>query len=331
MNTFGMKVSCPVFIGYDSPEDLLDIDFGSLRPPVLNLGGGSNLLFERDFGGTVLHSSIDYIKELSRAGGSCLVEAGSGVVFDSFVQWCCSRGLWGAENLSMIPGVVGAAAVQNIGAYGAEVKDIIEEVRCFDVSRKCWCVLENKDCRYAYRDSFFKNEGKGRYIITSVLFLLSEKPWPRLGYGNLASLLEGKPDLTPSDVRDAVCALRESKLPDPGKIGSAGSFFKNPVVPEEHYRRIEAVAKSEFGPDAVVPHFIQADGIKVPAAWMIDRCGLKGSSVGGAALYEKQPLVIVNRSGEATPEDILELERIVVDAVRNKFGVELHPEVEHIK
>lgn len=331
MNTFGMKVSCAAFIDYDSPDDLLHIGFEDLPRPLLNMGGGSNLLFERDFGGTVLHSSIDFIKELSRSGGYRLVEAGAGVVFDSFVRWSCGEGLWGAENLSVIPGVVGASAVQNIGAYGAEVKDIIEKVVCFDMDRRCMTVLDNHDCRYAYRDSFFKNEGKGRFIVTSVVFRLSEKPWPRLGYGNLASMLEGRRDLTPSDVRAAVCALRESKLPDPAEIGSAGSFFKNPVVSEEHFSRIENIAKSELGPEAAVPHFRQADGIKVPAAWMIDRCGLKGSSVGGAALYEKQPLVIVNTSGDAAPGDILALEKLVVDSVREKFGVELHPEVEHVK
>ena len=332
MNTFGMKVSCSLYMDYDAPEDLPGIDFQSLPAPVLHMGGGSNLLFTGDFPGTVLHSSIRYIKELSRTDDSCFIEAGAGIVFDDFVRWTCGKGLWGAENLSLIPGEVGASAVQNIGAYGADVKDIIDRVLCFDTVDKEFKVLSGSDCEYGYRDSAFKGKWKGRFILTGVIFKLSVVPLARLGYGNLASMLPADTStLSPSDVREAVIALRHSKLPDPSETGSAGSFFKNPVVSAGCFAKIEKVARDEQGPDATVPHYLQDDGIKVPAAWMIDRCALKGISVGGAALYERQPLVIVNRSGNASPEDILALERLVIEKVKEKFGVELHPEVEHIK
>ena len=325
-NTFGMKVSCACFVEYDSLEDLFSLAFDELPQPVIHIGAGSNLLFTRDWPGTVLHSCIKFLRPMGLEEDEVLVEVGAGAVFDSFVEWACSRGLWGAENLSLIPGEVGAAAVQNIGAYGVEAGDIIVRVNSFDRETREMVTFENADCRYGYRSSFFKEEGKGRYIITSVLFRLSRKYSPKLDYGNIRAALDGKQPMLPDDVRKAVSDIRKAKLPDPAETGSAGSFFKNPVISREHFDRIAA----EAGPDVRVPHFDTPEGVKIPAAWIIERCGLKGVQLGGAAVYEKQPLVIVNLTGGASPEEIVALERKVVEAVKERFGVELHPEVEHI-
>ena len=324
LNTFRMKVSCRCFLEYDSLEDLFRTDFDSLPKPVIHIGGGSNLLFTGDFPGTVMHSCLRFLRTVGDDGDDILVEAGAGVKFDDFVDWACSMGYWGAENLSLIPGEVGAAAVQNIGAYGVEVKDIIVRVNCFDLRTRDMVVFENKDCRYGYRTSFFKEEeNKGRYIITEVLFRLTREYSPKLDYGNLRAAFTGKDIHLPGDVRNAVIGIRRSKLPDPEVTGSAGSFFKNPVVSRDHFESICAA-------EGEVPHFDLEEGVKIPAAWMIERCGFKGRVLGGAAVYEKQPLVIVNNSGEASPQEIIALEKSIMEAVKDRFGIELHPEVEHI-
>ena len=415
MNTFGMKVKARCFIEYDSVADLVDIEFEELARPVLHIGGGSNLLFTDDFKGTVLHSKIDFIEILDEGQGgtersicsqdhSChserseesfppvLVSVGAGVVFDDFCAWAAKEGLWGVENLSYIPGEVGASAVQNIGAYGVEVKDVIRRVYCYDTVEEEFVSFGVEECEYGYRDSVFKDpEVKGRYIVTHVVFALSREPRPRLEYGHLkeavSASLSGDPRiepsvlthplagggmspesnaetacrLTPMMVRKVIIKIRKEKLPEPSVVGSAGSFFKNPVISREHFERIEAAAKAEFGPDYKVPHYIsetepspchpepsschpepsachpeRSEGsspeqlIKIPAAWMIEQCGWKGRRSGGAAVWEKQPLVIVNYTGEAYPEEIVGLEKRIIASVKAKFGVELHPEVEHI-
>ena len=377
MNTFGMKVKARCFMEYDSVADLVDIEFSELARPVLHIGGGSNLLFTDDFKGTVLHSKIDFIEILedpseeslsdchpecspvilSGSEGSAapvLVSVGAGVVFDDFCQWAAQQGLWGVENLSYIPGEVGASAVQNIGAYGVEVKDVIHTVYCYDTVEEEFVSFPVQECGYGYRDSIFKDpQIKGRYIVTHVVFALSSEPQPRLEYGHLAAAVaeatsdSGDPLLTPSLIRKVIIKIRKEKLPEPSVMGSAGSFFKNPVITLDHFRKIEAEAKAEYGPDYKVPHYIipsdashchferpegveKSPMVKVPAAWMIEQCGWKGKRSGGAAVWEKQPLVIVNYTGEAYPEEIIGLERSIIDSVKRKFGVELHPEVDHI-
>ena len=324
MNTFRMKVSCACFVEYESVAELEGLNFDRLPGPLLHIGEGSNLLFTGDFPGTVLHSNIEYIKYVDVGLDEVPVMVGAGVNFDSFVAETCRHGLWGAENLSLIPGEVGAAAVQNIGAYGAEIKDIISGVVCYDLKERRKCRFKMSECGYGYRSSMFKEEGnKGRYVVTSVLFRLTRKASPRLEYKGLKEALNDTDGLTPQKVREAVIGIRRSKLPDPEVLGSAGSFFKNPVVSAEEFARIS--------PDGGAPHYLLPDGsVKLPAAWLIDSCGLKGAVHGGAAVYERQPLVIVNASGGATPEDVLALERRIVDEVKSRYGVELHPEVEHI-
>lgn len=318
-NTFRMKVKCACYVEYSSAKELESLDWDSLPQPIKHVGEGSNLLFTGDFPGTILHSAIDYIKYVDVGFDDVPVMAGSGVCFDRFVEETVGHGLWGAENLSLIPGEVGAAAVQNIGAYGVEVKDILSGVVCYDLQERKKVKFSAAECEYAYRDSMFKH-ANGRYIVTSVLFRLSRKPKPRLEYKGLSGL---NPE-NPKQVRDEVIRIRREKLPDPKDLGSAGSYFKNPVVSAVQFASIAE------GYDTV-PHFLLEGGfVKVPAAWMIDQCGLKGAEEGGAAVYDKQPLVIVNKSGEASPEEVLRLEKKIIDSVKQRFGVTLHPEVEHI-
>lgn len=347
LNTFGMKVFCACYVEFDSVGELAEIykDSSDNRfpHPFFHMGGGSNLLFTKDFPGTVFHSSIKFTNASSRSGqtsessGSVFCEVGSGVLWDDFCGWCSQHGLWGPENLSGIPGEVGAAAVQNIGAYGVEAKDIIKEVKCFDVVTGEEKTLSVKDCRYGYRDSVFKDVAKGRYIVTSVLFGLSEEPAPRLEYGHVRNAVEevvrSGPDrnLSPALVRKVILDIRHAKLPDPAVIGSAGSFFKNPVVPKSSYEFVENYAKGKYGKDYSVPHFDAGSGfIKIPAAWLIEQCGWKGYREGNVGVYEKQPLVIINATGNAVPGEILSLEKKITESVINTFGIELTPEVEHI-
>ncbi len=291
------------------------------------------------------------------ANDEVLVSVGAGVVFDDFCDWAAKEGLWGVENLSYIPGEVGASAVQNIGAYGVEVKDVIRTVYCYDTVEEEFVKFDVSECEYGYRDSVFKNpEIKGRYIVTHVVFALSRAPQPKLEYGHLdAAVKEAQAvkdaALTPALIRKVIIKIRKEKLPEPSLVGSAGSFFKNPVISADHFARIEAAAKAEHGADYKVPHYIldsptvadptslregEADVaissqlVKVPAAWMIEQCGWKGRRSGGAAVWDKQPLVIVNYTGDAYPEEIIGLERRIIESVKNKFGVELHPEVDHI-
>ena len=334
-NTFGMKVRCALYIEYETVEELQNLQWKELPQPIMHIGAGSNLLFTGDFPGTVLHSAVKYMKFVDMGLDEVLMTVGAGVVFDDFVARCCEVGLWGAENLSLIPGEVGASAVQNIGAYGVEAKDIIAGVVCLDTTDWSKTIFKTPELAYGYRDSMFKH-CKGRYIVTSVLFKLTRKYSPKLDYGGVRAALEGRDltALTPADVRDAIIGIRRAKLPDPAEKGSAGSFFKNPVISREHFERIEAVVASRAAagsPAPSVPHFDLPDGtVKVPAAWLIDSLGFRGAVNGGAKVYEKQPLVIVNESGSATPEEIMALEQGIISKVWETYGIELHPEVEHI-
>ena len=322
-NTFRMKVKAALYIEYDSVEELQSLDLKAVPQPVFHMGAGSNLLFTKDFPGTILHSNIKFIKYVDMGLDEVLLTVGSGVVFDDLIANVAGNGLWGMENLSLIPGEVGAAAVQNIGAYGVEAKDVISGVVCLDTTDWTKTVFKVGECAYGYRDSRFKHE-RGRYIITSVLFRVTRKYSPKLDYGGVRAALEGRDlqALTPMDVREAIIGIRNAKLPDPAQIGSAGSFFKNPVITKEHFEKFST---------AETPHYDLPDGtVKVPAAWLIDQCGFRGKVLGGAQVYEKQPLVIVNASGSASPEDVLALENQIIASVQKQYDITLHPEVDHI-
>ena len=300
-----------------------------------HIGGGSNLLFTGDFPGTVLHSAIRHIEVISDSDDEVLVRVGAGVEFDKLCEWAAGRGLWGPENLSHIPGEAGAAAVQNIGAYGVEAKDIIREVRAFDLVSRKFLTFSVEECNYGYRDSFFKSpEGKDRYIITGIVFAFRRNGSPILEYGNLReTLLSRCPCPTPSDVRETIISIRRTKLPEVGEVGSAGSFFKNPVVSREVFGNVVRISGRD---ESSVPHYpVSGPGgepwVKIPAAWLIDQCGWKGAVRGGAGVWPSQPLVIINASGEASPEEILALEECIRMSVSDRFGIVLSPEVEHIQ
>jgi len=285
------------------------------------LGSGSNLLLTRDFSGTILHSAIRGV-EVERAHGGVQLRVGSGETWDDVVAFSVAKGWYGAENLSLIPGEVGASAVQNIGAYGAEVKDIIQEVEVVDIYTGEEQTFSCADCHYAYRQSRFKGEWRGRYVITYVTYLLSDTYVPRLDYGNIRAELtaEGIAEPTAGQLRQAIINIRKAKLPDPKIEGNAGSFFMNPVVERSKYEALVA----EFGD---VPHYtIDSDHEKIPAGWMIDRCGWKGRTLGRAGVHSKQALVLVNRGG-ATGDDIVNLCEAIRKDVKGKFGIDIKPEV----
>ena len=325
-NTFGMDVKAASFVEYTSEDDLRQLLDERRRvhaaDPLLPIGGGSNLLFSGDFRGTVLHSAIRGIDVVREDDCSVWVKVGAGEVWDDFVTCCVARGWYGAENLSAIPGEVGASAVQNIGAYGAEVKDLITEVEAVEVSTSEVVHIRAEECRYAYRQSIFKNEWKGRFIITYVTYRLGKSPVFHIDYGNLCAELEGKP-LTLSAVREAVRRIRDSKLPDPRKQGNAGSFFMNPVVERSHFEQLRALYPS-------MPFYeVDAGHVKIPAGWMIDQCGWKGRSLGRAGVHDKQALVLVNRGG-ATGAEVMALAQAVQADVKSRFDVDIHPEVNYI-
>ena len=340
-NTFGMDVSCACFVGYESEEELAGF-FSSgkqsgLPKPFLHIGAGSNLLFTGDFPGTVFHSGIRYIRELPGQDGRVPVVVGAGTLWDDVCKWCAEKGLWGPENLSGIPGEAGAAAVQNIGAYGVEFQDIVREIRCLDVVTSSIKTIRKEDCRYGYRDSMFKQGAKGRYIVTSVVLELSRVAGPRLEYGHVRAAVEKasadvpETGISPLSVRNVILEIRNSKLPDPAVTGNAGSFFKNPVVPRSVYAKVENYALSKYGPDYNMPHFDAGSGfVKIPAAWLIENCGWKGYREGNVGVYERQPLVLVNLTGKASPEEIIALEKKITASVSDIFGIVLEPEVEHI-
>ena len=320
-NTFGMEVKADLFFEYDSVEELREA-LPSLERPLLNIGEGSNLLFTGDFHGTVLHCAIKGAAVVDSDEDTALVCAGAGLKWDSFVEWCIGQGLFGAENLSGIPGEAGAAAVQNIGAYGAEVCELIAEVSTVDSESGEIRVFNADECGYAYRDSIFKRPENKRYIITSVVFRLSRKWVPNLKYKALAQAFEGRGP-SAAEIREAVLAMRDSKLPDPKILGNAGSFFVNPVVRQE-----KADLLTFLYPD--MPRYAAGDGlVKLSAAWLIEKSGWKGQSIGRAGVYEKQPLVLVNLGG-ATGTEILNLANTVINDVYDKFGVELSMEVNSI-
>ena len=321
-NTFGMDVRADSLIDWASTDELKNV-LHDIEKPVLMIGGGSNLLFMGDFRGTVLHSTISSIEVIGGDSDHVHVRVGAGVVWDDFVAWCSINGYWGVENLSAIPGEVGASAVQNIGAYGVEAKDVIDTVQTICLADGSERDFTNAQCRYAYRQSIFKNELKGQYAVTYVIFTLSKVAQPKLGYGAIAQEVKRLGGPTLENIRKAVISIRESKLPDPKVLGNAGSFFMNPVITEQEFN----IIRSNY-PD--VPSYPAPDGmVKVPAGWLIEKTGWKGRSLGPAAVYEKQALVLVNKGG-ATGADIKRLADTVIEDVKQKFGITLTTEVNYI-
>ena len=320
-NTFGMDVRADSLIDWATTDELKNA-LHDIEKPILMIGGGSNLLFMGDFKGTVLHSTISSIDIIGNTDDHVHVKVGAGVVWDDFVAWCSINGFWGVENLSAIPGEVGASAVQNIGAYGVEAKDVIDTVQTISLADGSERDFSNRECNYAYRQSIFKNEFKGQYAVAYVIFTLSRVAQPKLGYGALEQEVERLGGPTLANIRQAVISIREGKLPDPKVLGNAGSFFMNPVVSQEEFN----IIRSNY-PD--VPSYPAPGGVKVPAGWLIEKTGWKGRSLGPAAVYEKQALVLVNKGG-ATGADIKRLADTIIDDVQKEFGITLSTEVNFI-
>ena len=318
-NTFGIDAKCSRFLEYESVDEAQMVAqiLREAATPYIIIGGGSNLLLTKDYEGIVVHSAMKGVV-FDDGRMSC----GSGEIWDDMVALAIRNGLYGMENLSLIPGDVGASAVQNIGAYGAEAKDLIAEVEAVEIASGQVVTLRGEDCGYGYRESKFKHEWKNKYLITHVTYQLSTTFVPHLDYGNIRAELERKgiENPTAQQVRDTIIEIREAKLPDPKVTGNAGSFFMNPIVSRAVY---EALITQYEG----MPHYeVDADHIKIPAGWMIDQCGWKGKSLGRAGVHDKQALVLVNRGGATGAEIVTLCETIQAD-VKAKFGIDIYPEV----
>lgn len=321
-NTFGLEARAAFFAEVFSTQELLDVLQSGIQP-VMILGGGSNMLLTSDVGGLVIKNSIGGIREVRSEGNTVYVQAGGGVVWHDLVCWAVEQGLGGIENLSLIPGTTGAAPVQNIGAYGVELKDVFVELEAVDLRSGDIRTFDHASCRFGYRDSIFKHEAKGQYCITTVTLALTRSEHKlNISYGDIRKTLETNNISNPgiADVSRAVIQIRSSKLPDPARIGNCGSFFKNP---ETDRSVLDEILKTH--PQAV--HYDLPDGrVKIPAGWLIEQCGWKGKRVGNTGCYEKQALVLVNYGG-ATGQEVKNLAYAIIDSVEKTFGIRLEPEV----
>lgn len=322
-NTFGIEAKCSRFLEYETIAEAQEVAriLRESHTPYIIIGGGSNLLLTKDYEGIVVRSDVLGI-QIADDKMTC----GSGEVFDEIIEASLMAGLYGLENLSLIPGDVGASAVQNIGAYGVEAKDYIERIEAVEIATGRVMTIPAEDCGYGYRQSKFKQEWKNRYLITHVTYRLSTDFLPHLDYGNIREALRqahGADDvsaLTAQQLRDAIIGIRQAKLPDPKVMGNAGSFFMNPIVSRKRYEQLAAQYPG-------MPHYeVDKDHVKIPAGWMIDQCGWKGKSLGRAGVHDKQALVLVNLGG-ATGDEIVRLCQAIQKDVEAKFGIDIHPEV----
>lgn len=325
-NTFGVEAYAKQYVEIHSEEALIRLftEYQAVtRQPILVLGRGSNMLFTKDFDGLVIHIHIPGIRH-TVTGNAALVTAGAGVVWNKLVWYCVDHRFAGIENLALIPGTVGAAPIQNIGAYGVELKDVFVNCRVFDTQRGEITTFDKEACRFSYRESYFKREAKGRYIITEVTLQLSLEPEINTSYGAISSELQkrGIIDPTIADIATVVSSIRTDKLPDPSTIGNSGSFFKNPIVPVEHLRQLQ----SSFPDRDFVFYAAGPDHVKIAAGWLIEQCGWKGKRVGDAGTWKNQALVLVNHKNASGPA-IYELSEQIIADVRSQFGITLEREV----
>ncbi|MDR2764836.1 MAG: UDP-N-acetylmuramate dehydrogenase [Tannerella sp.] len=323
-NTFHLPVHTRWFVEYADETELERVlqDEYFQELPSLHIGGGSNLLFLDDFKGIILHSAIRGIRVAGETDDAVWLQVGAAETWDHVTAWAAENGWGGIENLSLIPGETGAAAVQNIGAYGAEIKDVLESVEAYLPTAEKR-IFTNEACRYGYRDSYFKDENHAPCIITSVTLRLTKQPVFNLAYNNLEEILADSAPRTVAKVREAIIRIRREKLPDPDKWGNAGSFFVNPVVSQEQFSRLKRDYPS-------MPSYPLKDGyVKLSAGWLIEQCGFRGKRVGATGVYEHQALVIVNYGG-ATGNEIALFAENIREAVCQRFGVTLTPEVKYI-
>ncbi len=324
LNTFRIDVSARYFTQVYSVDDLLEVisDKKLQSQPKLILGGGSNILFTKDFNGLVIRNLLTGIEIQRENAYHVWIRVAAGELWHRFVLFCVERNLAGVENLSLIPGLTGAAPMQNIGAYGAETKDTCEEVEAIDRLTGEAITFKNADCEFGYRESIFKNKFRDKYFISSVTFRLNKIFKPKINYGDIKKTLEDMraEQITVKTVSDAVIRIRTSKLPDPKEIGNAGSFFKNPVVTKKKYEELVSIYP-------LMPSYPDRSGyLKIPAGWLIEQCGWKGKRIGNAGVHAKQALVIVNYGG-ASGREVFDISLQVKDAVAEKFGIELQTEV----
>lgn len=324
LHTFGCEVSSRFFLELKSLEEIEECakHFNEIPQPIYFLGGGANSLFVQDFLGTVIHIFNKGIELIEENDKEVLIRVQAGEDWDEFVQFCVENEYYGVENLTAIPGQVGTAPIQNIGAYGVEAKDCIEEVYYIDLEDSETYVLDNSDCIFGYRNSIFKNEMKGQFIITEVVFRLSKNSKLKLDYGTIKQELSNQAIIQPSiaQLSDTIRKIRASKLPDPKEVGNGGSFFKNPIVSINQFNEL----KKRY-PNIVA--YKNGDKMKIAAGWMIDHLQWKGREFKGAAVHTQQALVLINKNN-ATGKDIMELSKMIQNDVQMHFGIKLEPEVE---
>ncbi|MDR2206542.1 MAG: UDP-N-acetylmuramate dehydrogenase [Flavobacteriaceae bacterium] len=324
-NTFGVEVSAKYFAEISDENQLKNVlKFAEENQlTILFLGGGSNILFTKNFDGIVIHLNLKGISEEILDENHILVNAKSGENWHNFVMYCVNKNYGGIENLSLIPGNVGTSPIQNIGAYGTEIKDVFRHCKVWNLQHEKIEILNLEQCKFGYRDSVFKREGKGKYAVLEVGFKLTRKHHSiAMEYGAIKSELEKLNIENPSikDISNSVIAIRKSKLPDPKTLGNAGSFFKNPTVPLEQFEKLTLKFPE-------IPNYPNGDFVKIPAGWLIEQCGWKGKQIGNVASHERQSLVVVNKTGNATGKEIFDFSEKIIRSVKEKFGIMLEREV----
>ena len=321
-NSFKVHQQAAKIVEFDSNSDLQQIFTEHVTDRWMVMGGANNILFTRDINFPIIIPRNEQIEILSEGNEGVYVRVGAGLEWDELVAWSVERGLWGLENLSLIPGKVGAAPVQNIGAYGAEAKDTIASVEMFFPEQGAFVTLAAEHCGFGYRESVFKHTLKGRVIITSVTFCLSNVAAPKLGYGDVEREVEARGGVSLTNIREAICAIRRAKLPDTAVTGNAGSFFKNPIVEA-------SVAQNLLEQYPNMPHYPTTDTtkVKLAAGWLIDQCGLKGYSEGNVGVHSRQALVLINTTSNATGSEVIAFAGKVCQTVAQKFGITIEPEV----
>lgn len=323
LNTFNIAANAAYFASINNKGDFAELIEHKIykEKPHFILGGGSNVLFTQNFDGLVIHNNIKGIEILKETESEVYIKFGAGEVWHNCVLFCIENGFAGVENLSLIPGYIGAAPMQNIGAYGVELKDVFESLQALNLKTGEVETFKNADCNFGYRESIFKNKVKGEYLISSVTLKLQKQPTFNISYGAIEKTIaeSGVEELSIKAISDAVIKIRQSKLPNPKVVGNAGSFFKNPVVKNE----IAVNIKKEH---SEMPHYPANEKTKIPAGWLIDQCGFKGKIVGETGTYKNQALVIVNH-GKASGAEVLSFSKQIQETVLNKFGIVLEREV----
>ena len=323
LNTFGVSCVATYFVECNNLETLSSIIKSTIfkENKHLIIGGGSNLLFTQNFDGLVIKNSIEGIEIFEENDTEITLKVGAGEEWNSLVNYCVNHNYGGIENLSLIPGCVGAAPIQNIGAYGVEISNVLYKVEGIDIDNNTLKTLTKETCKLGYRDSIFKNELKGKFIITSIYIKLQKNPTINVSYGDVAKKLSHIPNskISIKDVSESICSIRTEKLPNPKEFGNAGSFFKNVVVSKPFFYNLQVQYPT-------IPNYIVENGVKIPTAWLIEQCGFKGLQIGNVGCYKNQPLVIVNY-GNASGKEIFNYSTKIIDAVNQKFGITLEREV----